>query len=106
MGDVGLITNNPDRSEEHTQAVYDLFDFMLGPWYGAKISAMRGYMTNSQAPGFAAANPDAFAAGEAEAGGCQRRQREAEARVRRHLAQPLAGVLHRARVGLGALQAA
>ena len=63
----GYITNNPARSEEHTQAVYDLFDFMLGPWYGAKISAMRGYMTNSQAPGFAAANPDAFAEGEAEA---------------------------------------
>jgi spermidine/putrescine-binding protein len=63
----GYITNNPDRSPEQTQAIYDLFDFMLGPWYGAKISAMRGYMTNSQAPGYAEAHPDEFEPGEADA---------------------------------------
>lgn len=63
----GYITNNPDRTEQQEQAVYDLFDFMLGPWYGAKISAMRGYMTNSQAPDYAKAHPGEFEPGEAEA---------------------------------------
>ena len=63
----GYITNNPDRTKEQEKAVYDLFDFMLGPWYGAKISAMRGYMTNSQASAYARANPGEFKPGEAKA---------------------------------------
>ena len=64
----GYITNNPARSEEHTQAVYDLFDFMLGPWYGAKISAMRGYMTKLAGTGLRRRQTRTrFAEGEAEA---------------------------------------
>jgi hypothetical protein len=63
----GYITNNPDRTPEREQAVYDLFNFMLGPWYGAKISAMRGYLTNSQASPYAKAHSEEFAEGEVEA---------------------------------------
>ena len=62
----GYVTNNPNRPAERTQAVYDLFDFMLGPWYGARISATRGYLTNSQAIPFARTNPELFEPGEPE----------------------------------------
>lgn len=62
----GYITNNPSRPPERTQAIYDLFNFMLGPWYGARISATRGYLTNSQAVPFAKANPALFNPGEPE----------------------------------------
>jgi spermidine/putrescine-binding protein len=62
----GYITNNPDRPPERTQAIYDMFNFMLGPWYGARISATRGYLTNSQAVSFAKAHPDLFEPGEPE----------------------------------------
>ncbi|MDG4898394.1 extracellular solute-binding protein [Mesorhizobium sp. WSM4976] len=60
----GYITNNPNRTEERQKAIYELFNFMMGPWYGARISATRGYMTTSEAPGFAAAHPELFNAGE------------------------------------------
>jgi len=53
------IVNNPERSEAETEATYQLLDFMLGPWYGATITNLRGYMTNSQAPEFAKSN-DSF----------------------------------------------
>jgi putative spermidine/putrescine transport system substrate-binding protein len=56
------LTKNPRRSGEATQAAYALLDFMLGGWYGAKITALRGYMTNSDAPGYAKAHPDEFPA--------------------------------------------
>lgn len=59
------IVNDPDRSQQETQAVYDLLDFMLGPWYGAKITLLRGYMTNPQAPGYAAGHPSEFSETEA-----------------------------------------
>jgi spermidine/putrescine-binding protein len=59
------IVKNPDRSEEQTEAVYALLDFMLGGWYGAKITNLRGYMTNPQAAEYAAANPAEFPAEEA-----------------------------------------
>jgi hypothetical protein len=59
------IVKNPDRSEEQTEAVYALLDFMLGGWYGAKITNLRGYMTNPQAAEYAAANPTEFPAEEA-----------------------------------------
>lgn len=62
----GYITNNQSRSEERLNAIYELFNFMLGPWYGARISATRGYMTSSEAAAYAAAHPDQFAAGEPE----------------------------------------
>jgi hypothetical protein len=38
---------------------------MLGGWYGAKITGLRGYMTNPQAPEYAKANPSEFRAEEA-----------------------------------------
>lgn len=59
------IVNNPGRSEEQTQAIYDTLDFMLGPWYGATITLNQGYMTNPQAPQFAEQNPDLFTAEQA-----------------------------------------
>jgi len=60
------IVKNPDRPPEQTDAAYQLLDFMLGPWYGAKITGMRGYMTNPQGPDYAKAHPDEFSAEEAE----------------------------------------
>jgi spermidine/putrescine-binding protein len=60
------IVKNPNRSEEQTVASYALLDFMLGGWYGAKITGLRGYMTNPQAPDYAKANPSEFSAADAE----------------------------------------
>ena len=37
------LVNNPKRPAERTQAAFDLLDFMLGPWYGAKITGMRRF---------------------------------------------------------------
>jgi spermidine/putrescine-binding protein len=59
------VVNNPERSEEDLKATYGLLDFMLGPWYGAKITLLRGYMTNPQAPEYARAHPDEFSTEEA-----------------------------------------
>ncbi len=59
------VVNNPDRSEEDRKATYALLDFMLGPWYGAKITLLRGYMTNPMAPAYAKAHPEEFSAEEA-----------------------------------------
>jgi spermidine/putrescine-binding protein len=60
------ITNNPNRSAEQTAAAYALLDFMLGGWYGAKITTMRGYMTNTQAPEYAQQHADEFPAADAK----------------------------------------
>ena len=38
---------------------------MLGGWYGAKITTMRGYMTNTDAPAYAKAHTDEFSSDEA-----------------------------------------
>lgn len=54
------ITNNPKRTPEQTKAVYGLLDFLIGPWYGAKIALTRNYMTNSQAVAYAKATPAEF----------------------------------------------
>ncbi len=54
------LTNNSKRSAEATQAAYALLDFMLGGWYGAEITQLRGYMTNTDAPSYAKAHPDQF----------------------------------------------
>jgi len=62
----GYITNNPSRTEERQNAIYELFNFMLGPWYGARIAATRGYLTSSDAPAYAAEHPDQFNDGEPE----------------------------------------
>ena len=43
------LVKNPNRTAEQTEAAYKLLDFMLGGWYGAKITNLRGYMTNPQA---------------------------------------------------------
>jgi spermidine/putrescine-binding protein len=59
------IVKNPDRSEQEIANTYALLDFMLGPWYGAKITLMRGYMTNPQAAGYAKAHPTEFTPEEA-----------------------------------------
>jgi putative spermidine/putrescine transport system substrate-binding protein len=56
------VTNNPNRSAEQTAAAYELLNFMLGGWYGAKITTMRGYMTNTEAPDYAKQHPDEFPA--------------------------------------------
>ena len=59
------LVNNPERNEEDLNATYDLLDFMLGPWYGAKITLLRGYMTNPMAPEYARSHPEEFSAEEA-----------------------------------------
>ena len=60
------LVNNPKRPAERTQVAYDLMNFILGPWYGAKITSMRGYMTNPQAPAYAAVHPAEFSAAESQ----------------------------------------
>jgi hypothetical protein len=59
------IVKNPNRSAEQTAAAYQLLDYMLGGWYGAKITTLRGYMTNTDAPEYAKAHTDEFSAEEA-----------------------------------------
>jgi len=54
------IVRNPRRTLEQTKAMYALLDFMQGPWYGAKITLTRTYMTNSQAVAYAKATPAEF----------------------------------------------
>ncbi len=58
------IVKNPKRSPEQTAAAYQLLDYMLGGWYGAKITTLRGYMTNTDAPAYAKAHADEFSADE------------------------------------------
>jgi putative spermidine/putrescine transport system substrate-binding protein len=53
-------------SEAGTKASYALLNFMLGGWYGAKITLLRGYMTNPLAPIYAASHPDEFTTAEAK----------------------------------------
>ena len=60
------IVNNPQLSEEDLAATYELLNFMLDGWYGAKITLMRGYMTNPLAAPYAADHPDEFSAEEAQ----------------------------------------
>jgi putative spermidine/putrescine transport system substrate-binding protein len=60
------LIKNPKRSEEKTKAASELLDFMLGPWYGAKITLLRGYMTNPQAVPYAKSHPEEFPAAQAE----------------------------------------
>ena len=60
------LVNNPRRPPERTEAAYALLDFMLGGWYGAKITEMRGYMTNPQAPVYARENAAEFPADRAK----------------------------------------
>ena len=59
------IVNNPRRTPEQTKAVYALLDFLMGPWYGARIAMTRNYMTNSLAVPYANATPADFKPDEA-----------------------------------------
>lgn len=59
------LVKNPARSEAELEDTYALLDFMLGPWYGAKITLLRGYMTNPMAPDYAKSHGDEFSAEEA-----------------------------------------
>jgi len=59
------IVRNPKRSADQTKAVYGLLNFLLGPWYGAKITLTRNYMTNPQAVPYANATPAEFTPAEA-----------------------------------------
>jgi len=59
------IVKNPKRSPEQEAAAYQLLDFMLGGWYGAKITTMRGYMTNTDAPDYAKGHANEFSADDA-----------------------------------------
>jgi putative spermidine/putrescine transport system substrate-binding protein len=52
------IVNNPDRKNDDN--AYELLNFMLGGWYGAKIALSRGYMTNPQAAPYAQSHPKEF----------------------------------------------
>lgn len=54
-----------ERSAEQTEAMYALMDFLLGPWYGATITDLRGYLTSPQAPDYAKAHPEEFSAEQA-----------------------------------------
>jgi putative spermidine/putrescine transport system substrate-binding protein len=54
------VVNNPRRTPEQTKAVYALLDFLMGPWYGARIAMTRNYMTNSLAVPYANATPADF----------------------------------------------
>ena len=60
------IVRNPKRPKEQEQATYQLLNFMLDGWYGAKISLLRGYMTNPAAIAYAKANAKDFSAAEAQ----------------------------------------
>lgn len=60
------IVNNPEMSDADLEDTYKLLDFMLGGWYGAKITLLRGYMTNPLAPEYAGSHPEEFPAAEAQ----------------------------------------
>jgi putative spermidine/putrescine transport system substrate-binding protein len=60
------IVNDPDAGEDDLDGTYELLNFMLGGWYGAKIALLRGYMTNPLAIKYARSHPEEFTAEEAE----------------------------------------
>ena len=59
------IVNNPTRTPEREEAMYQLLDFMLGGWYGATISLLRGYLTSPESAEYARSHPDEFGADKA-----------------------------------------
>ncbi len=60
------IVKNPKRSKEQEKAAYELLDFMLGGWYGAKITLSRGYMTNPAAAPYAKSASKEFSPAESQ----------------------------------------
>ena len=63
---VSYLVAKPGLSEEAREARYKLLNFMGGPWYGATITLLRGYMTNPQAIEYAASHPQEFKPEQAE----------------------------------------
>lgn len=60
------IVNKPDMNDDDLKGIYELLNFMLGGWYGAKITLLRGYMTNPLAVDYAEKHPDEFSAADAK----------------------------------------
>ncbi|HYW77268.1 MAG TPA: extracellular solute-binding protein [Gammaproteobacteria bacterium] len=60
------LVKKPGVSAAERKAAYELLNFMLGGWYGAKITLLRGYMTNPHAVEYAKAHPNEFSAKEAQ----------------------------------------
>lgn len=54
------IVNKPHLGAAEKKAIYELLNFMLGGWYGAKIALLRGYMTNPGAIHYAKTHPKEF----------------------------------------------
>jgi putative spermidine/putrescine transport system substrate-binding protein len=60
------IVNNPNRTPEHEEAIYQLLDFMLDDWYSATISLIHGYLTSPGAAEYARSHPGEFTSDQAE----------------------------------------
>jgi putative spermidine/putrescine transport system substrate-binding protein len=60
------IVKNKNRPPAREKAALALLDFMLGPWYGAKITGLRGYMTNPDAVAYAKEHGSEFTAEQAK----------------------------------------
>jgi putative spermidine/putrescine transport system substrate-binding protein len=60
------IVKNKNRPPAREKAALQLLDFMLGPWYGAKITALRGYMTNPESTAYAKEHGAEFSAEQAK----------------------------------------
>jgi putative spermidine/putrescine transport system substrate-binding protein len=60
------IVNNPNRTPEHEEAIYQLLDFLLDDWYSAKISLIHGYLTSPGAAEYARTHPSEFTSDQAE----------------------------------------
>lgn len=54
------VVNNPTRTPEREEAMYQLLDFMLGGWYGATITLLRGYLTSPDAADYARKHGEDF----------------------------------------------
>jgi putative spermidine/putrescine transport system substrate-binding protein len=60
------IVKNKNRPPAREKAALALLDFMLGPWYGARITGLRGYMTNPDAVAYAKEHGSEFTAEQAK----------------------------------------
>lgn len=60
------IVNNPNRTPEHEEAIYQLLDFLLDDWYSATISLIYGYLTSPGAAEYARSHPGEFTSDQAE----------------------------------------
>ena len=60
------LVNNPDRTPEREEAIYQLLDFLLDDWYSATISLIHGYLTSPGAAEYARSHPGEFTSEQAE----------------------------------------